>query len=79
MTGSLRQVIERASTDVAFRAQLQSDPDHALAGYQLTADERRGLLRGVIAALPPLSVERRVSKIENPGIPDDVFPTVPWN
>ena len=79
MTGALLQVIERASLDVAFRAQLQSDPDQALAEYQLTADERIGLLRGVIAALPPLVVERRVSKIENPGIPDDVFPDIPWN
>ena len=77
--GALRQVIERASTDVEFRLQLQRDPNGALAGYQLTAEERVGLLRGVVAALSPVGVERRVSKIENPGIADEAFPTIPWN
>jgi hypothetical protein len=79
MTGALRQVIERASTDVAFRIQLQSDPDRVAAEYKLTAEERVGLLQGVVAALSPHGVERRVSKIENPGIPDDAFPSIPWN
>jgi hypothetical protein len=79
MTAALRQVVERASTDQAFRLQLQSDPRRALAEYELTADERVGLLRGVVTALTPTGVERRVSKIENPGIPEEVFPTFPWN
>jgi hypothetical protein len=75
MSTTLRQVIERASTDAAFRAELQRHPNRALAEYPLTADERLGLLRGVAAALAPLGVEPRVSKIDTPCVPGDVFQT----
>ena len=79
MSDNLKQVIERASVDIAFRAQLQRDPDGALAAYRLTADERVGLLRGVIAALPPLTVDSRVSKLDNPAAPGEAFPNTPWS
>jgi len=75
MSSTLRQVIERASTDAAFRAELQRHPDRALAEYPLTADERLGLLRGVVAALAPLGVESRVTKIDTPCVPADIFQT----
>jgi hypothetical protein len=77
MSSALRLVIERASTDAAFRTELQRQPDRALAEYTLTADERLGLLRGVVAALAPVGVEARVSKIDNPCVPADVFPPFP--
>ncbi len=78
MSDTLRQVIERAATDIKFRAQLQSDPESALAGYSLTPEERKGLLRGVVAALPPIVLDARVSKIDNPAEPGDAFPNDPW-
>ena len=37
---AMAKVIERASTDAGFRAQLKTNPESALAGYNLTADER---------------------------------------
>ncbi|HZU07007.1 MAG TPA: Os1348 family NHLP clan protein [Chloroflexota bacterium] len=68
---ALAQVIERASTDAAFRAQLQSDPDRALAGYELTAEERAALLSGDPGQLQSLGVEQRVSKLDNPPLPGE--------
>jgi hypothetical protein len=67
---SLIQVLERASTDAAFRAQLVSKPDAALAGYSLTADERAALLSGDAGQLRALGVDARVTKsIESPTTP----------
>jgi len=73
MSSTLRQVIERASTDAAFRAELQRHPDRALAAYPLTADERVGLLRGVVAGLAPLGLDSRATKIDTPCVPVDIF------
>jgi hypothetical protein len=42
----LKQVIERAINDEAFRHQLFSDPDAALQGYDLSAEDR-ALLSGL--------------------------------
>jgi len=39
LTQTLRTILERAAIDAAFREQLLSKPDEALAGYTLTADE----------------------------------------
>ena len=51
-----------ASTDAAFRAQLESNPEAALAGYGLTADEKAALLRGDERELSELGVDGRVTK-----------------
>lgn len=61
---ALAQVVERACADAAFRAALQSSPDSALAGYELTAEERAALLHPESGALHSLGVEPRVSKID---------------
>ena len=50
MSETLRTVIERASTDAAFRQQLKSNPEAALAGYGLTAEEKVALIRRSEAA-----------------------------
>jgi hypothetical protein len=42
--------------DHAFRAAMKSDPEQALAGYDLTADERKALLAGDVATLYRLGV-----------------------
>jgi hypothetical protein len=79
MSAALNQVIARASTDEAFRARLQSDPMAALAGYELTPEERAALRSGDHEAIQALGVDARVSKIHDPAEPGDAFPQGPWN
>jgi hypothetical protein len=67
----LRQakVIERTSTDAAFRAQLETSPASALAGYDLTADERAAVLTSDSDRTPDIGVDIRVSKLTEPAQP----------
>jgi hypothetical protein len=68
MSKALTEVIERASIDAGFRAQLQSDPDAALAGYELTAEEHAALLHGGTVRHESLALDARVTKqAGNPG------------
>ena len=62
MSETLTAIIERASTDPAFRAQLQRDPEGTLASYQLTAEEKAALLSGDATSLPELGLDNRVTK-----------------
>ena len=59
---ALAQLIERASTDATFRSQLQSHPESALKGYDLTGDERAALLSGDSGKLQLLRVDARLTK-----------------
>ena len=61
---NLTKVIERASMDGAFRSQLQSNPDAALKGYDLTTEERAALMSGDAGRLEALGVDTRVSKLQ---------------
>ena len=67
MSEMLTKVIERASTDAAFRKQLGSDPEAALAGYKLTAEEKAALLRGDAGKLQELGVDARITKMVGEG------------
>ncbi len=58
----LTQVVERATEDTLFRQQLASNPESALAGYDLTDDERMALLSGDPKKLQDMGVDTRVSK-----------------
>ncbi|HZS02812.1 MAG TPA: Os1348 family NHLP clan protein [Chloroflexota bacterium] len=84
MSETLRQVIERASTDAAFRARLQSDPASALAGYDLTPEETAALLSRDAADVPSLGVDARATKqyarppLDNPAGPGEVFSQGPF-
>ena len=78
MSEALNKVIERASTDAAFRSRLQSDPASALAGYDLTPDERAAVLSGDPGRMGSLGLDTRVSKIDNPAQPGDAFPQGPF-
>jgi hypothetical protein len=62
MTDVLAQVIERASIDPTFRAQLQSDPEAALVGYALTVEEKAQLRLGEPAHAEPLGLDVRNTK-----------------
>ncbi len=68
---TLAEVVERASVDETFRARLQSDPESALAGYELTPEERSALRSGDRAALKALGVDARISKLDNPPYPGE--------
>ena len=63
----MAKAIERASTDATFRAQLQSNPESALAGYDLTGDERAALLSGDSSQLGSMGVDARVTRNDNFG------------
>jgi hypothetical protein len=79
MLDALEQVIERASVDADFRGQLASDPVSALAGYDLTPDERAAVLSDTVGGTASLAVDARVSKIDNPAMPGDAFPNGPFD
>ncbi len=81
MSDILQQVIERASTDAAFRDQLRRDPESALAGYALTAEERAAILHEGAAGRPGIGLDARVTKLDNPPGPGEVFDAsnTPWS
>ena len=60
--GTLGQVVKRAISDAAFRRQLQSDPEGALKGFDLTGDERAALRSGDASKLSTLGIDQRMSK-----------------
>ena len=59
---ALARLVERASTDATFRAQLQSHPERALAGYELTSDERAALISSDTQRSQSIGVDARVTK-----------------
>jgi len=61
-------IIERLSSDATFREQLQSNPDAALKGYDLTTEERAALMSGDAGRLEALGVDTRVSKLQDSWI-----------
>jgi hypothetical protein len=66
---ALSKIVERASTDAAFRSQLSSNPESALAGYDLTPEERAAVSSGDPNQLRALGVDARISKLDNPAGP----------
>ncbi|HEY7062229.1 MAG TPA: Os1348 family NHLP clan protein [Chloroflexota bacterium] len=77
MSDALSQVLERASVDAGFRAQLGSDPERALAGYALTNEERAALLSKEDDRLRELGVDARVSKLLSAPTTDTPGPEPP--
>jgi len=59
---SVQQVIQKAVSDAAFRRQLRREPAVALAGFDLTADERASITTGDPTRLTALGVDQRMSK-----------------
>ena len=74
MSDALTQVLERASADADFRAQLASDPEHALAGYALTSEERAALMSGDSHRWSELGLDTRMTKDISPPTTD-----TPWD
>lgn len=76
MSNTLAQLIDRASTDAAFRAQLESAPETALAAYDLTAEEKAALMSGDTSKQSEMGMDSRVTKIDGSsvGIDDGAWP-----
>ncbi len=74
---SVQQVIQRAVSDAAFRRQLQREPAKALAGFDLTAEERASIAGGDPARLTALGVDQRMSKAFALGAAADASTPVP--
>lgn len=55
------EVVERAMSDPAFRRRLAEDPAAALAGYELTPEERAAFTSGSARAE---RLEERISKTD---------------
>jgi hypothetical protein len=48
---ALNRICREVARDHAFRAAMKSDPASAIAGYDLTPDERKALLAGDVVTL----------------------------
>jgi hypothetical protein len=59
---AVAQVLERASTDQAWRERAVADPEGALAEYDLTSAEREALMSGEPERLQALGVDERLTK-----------------
>ena len=57
---TLAQVADRMAKDPTFREAVASDPTTALAGYELTDEEKRSLVDK--AGAPDLGVDDRTTK-----------------
>jgi len=77
MSDALTLVLERASMDASFRAQLSSDPETALAGYALTPEERAALLSGDSHQSDELGLDTRSTKDIAPPTTDTPWDTPP--
>jgi hypothetical protein len=62
MSKNLERVIQRAISDAAFRRQLQSNPEAAVRGLNLTQAEVAALRSGDASKLTSLGIDQRMSK-----------------
>ena len=58
----LDSLVQKAMADESFRKQIKENPDTALAGYDLTAEEKAAIKSGNAAKLRELGVDERITK-----------------
>ena len=58
----LDSLVQKAMADESFRKQIKENPDAALAGYDLTAEEKAAIKSGNAAKLRELGVDERITK-----------------
>lgn len=58
----LELVAQKAMADESFRQKIHDNPSSALAGYDLTAEERAAITSGNAAKLRELGVDERITK-----------------
>ena len=72
---AIAQVVERASADAKFLAELERDPERALAGYDLSETERAAIRQGAVRPLQELGAQVRASSgVEDAGPPGTARP-----
>ncbi len=59
----IEAVANKAMADETFRRKLKENPDAALAGFDLTPDERNAIKSGDSVKLKQLGVDERISKM----------------
>ncbi len=59
----IQAVVNKAMADETFRRKLKESPEAALAGFDLTPEERSALKSGDSAKLKQLGVDERISKV----------------
>ena len=55
-------LVKKAMADETFRKQIKDNPDVALAGYDLTPEEKAAIKSGNTAKLRELGVDERITK-----------------
>jgi hypothetical protein len=73
----LESFVQKAVGDEAFRRQMKENPEAALAGYDLTADEKAAIKSGDAARLRALGVDERITK-STLWDPTGTGDTKPW-
>jgi hypothetical protein len=63
----IETVLGKAVSDEKFRKQLRENPDAALAGYDLTAEEKAAIKSGNASQLSELGVDVRITKGTDAG------------
>ena len=58
----LDSLVQKAMADESFRKKIKENPDAALAGYDLTAEEKAAIKSGNAAKLRELGVDERITK-----------------
>jgi hypothetical protein len=59
---AVEALVQKALADANFRKQIKENPDAALAGYDLTSEERAAIKSGNAAKLRELGVDERITK-----------------
>ena len=59
---AFRELIERAITDDVFAERLKNEQEAALAGYDITEEERAALLSGDAEQQAAVGLDQRISK-----------------
>jgi len=55
-------LVKKAMSDETFRKQIKDNPDTALAGYDLTPEEKAAIKSGNAAKLREFGVDERITK-----------------
>jgi hypothetical protein len=58
----LEKLVQTAMADESFRRKIKENPDVALAGYDLTPEEKAAIKSGNAAKLRELGVDERITK-----------------
>lgn len=58
----LEKLVQTAMADESFRRKIKENPEAALAGYDLTPEEKAAIKSGNTAKLRELGVDERITK-----------------